>query len=111
MNESEEEIQDQLNKVAKDLSLDAGKVLKLESNQQIGYYFRVTLKEEKTIRNKKGYTTIDSNKSGVRFTNQKLTSLNEDFVSIRDQYFQQQKSVVSEIIGIAGSRVLIVLVE
>ncbi|XP_012264178.2 DNA mismatch repair protein Msh2 [Athalia rosae] len=102
MTEMEEEIQSQINKVAQDLSLDAGKTLKIESNQQIGYYFRITLKEEKALRNKKGYTTIDSNKAGVRFTNQKLTNLNEEFISVRDQYFQQQKSVVAEIIKIAA---------
>ncbi|XP_046629416.1 DNA mismatch repair protein Msh2 isoform X1 [Neodiprion virginianus] len=102
MNDLEEEIQGLINKVATDLSLEAGKVLKLESNQQFGYYFRITLKEEKSIRNKKGYTTIDSNKSGVRFTNQKLTSLNEDFISVRDQYLEEQKSVISEIINIAA---------
>lgn len=102
MDELEEKMQSQVNKAANDLDIEAGKTLKIESNQQFGYYFRVSLKEEKVLRNKKNYTILDSNKSGVRFRNAKLTELNEDYVAARDKYSTQQKSVVTEIIGIAG---------
>ncbi|XP_024935873.1 DNA mismatch repair protein Msh2 isoform X2 [Cephus cinctus] len=102
MEAAEKELGGQLGKVADDLSLEAGKTLKLESNQQFGYYFRVTLKEEKILRNKKNYTVLDSNKSGVRFRNSKLTDINEDYLAARDKYTVQQKSVVDEIIGIAA---------
>lgn len=44
MDNLEEEIQGQMRKVANDLCLDAGKSLKLESNSQLGHYFRITLK-------------------------------------------------------------------
>lgn len=102
MDETEEIIQQQLNKAANDLCLEAGKALKLESNQQFGYYFRITLKEEKILRTKKHYTILDSNKTGVRFRNNKLNDLNDDFINARNKYLERQKDVIAEIIGIAG---------
>ena len=44
MDELEKKLKSQLNKAASDLGLEAGKVLKLESNSQLGYFFRVTRK-------------------------------------------------------------------
>lgn len=102
MDEVEAKLQSQLGKVANDLSIEAGKTLKLESNQQFGYYFRVTLKEEKVLRNKKQYIILDSNKSGVRFRSNKLNDLNDEYIVTRDKYTVEQKKVVTEIIEIAG---------
>lgn len=102
MDETEEAIQRLLGKAADDLCLEAGKTVKLESNQQFGYYFRITLKEEKILRNKKHYTILDSNKNGVRFRNSKLSELNDDFIAARDKYLEKQKGVIAEIMAIAG---------
>ena len=44
MDNLEEEIQGQMRKVSNDLCLESGKSLKLESNSQLGYHFRITLK-------------------------------------------------------------------
>lgn len=102
MDETEEIIQQQLSKAADDLCLEVGKVIKLESNQQYGYYFRITLKEEKILRNKKHYTILDSNKAGVRFRNNKLNELNDDFIAAKNKYLDRQKEVIGEIVAIAG---------
>ncbi|XP_066999492.2 DNA mismatch repair protein Msh2 isoform X2 [Anabrus simplex] len=102
MDESENEIRKLVVNVASDLGLEPNKGLKLESNAQLGYFFRVTLKEEKVLRNKKQYEMIDTNKNGVRFRNQKLSALNSEYIQARDNYTEHQQAVVSEIIGIAA---------
>ncbi|ESO85742.1 hypothetical protein LOTGIDRAFT_195636 [Lottia gigantea] len=101
----ESDIKSQINKVARDLNLEANKTLKLESNNQLGYFFRVTRKDEKALRNNKNYRTIDTNKNGVRFRNSAVSKYNEDYLKYKEEYNEQQKSVVSEIIEIAAGYV------
>nr|XP_027229017.1 DNA mismatch repair protein Msh2-like [Penaeus vannamei] len=101
MNGLEKDIQNQLRKAANDLCLEAGKSIKLESNAQLGFYFRVTLKEEKVLRNNRSYHMIDTNKAGVRFRNNALQDLNEQHMASKEEYAQQQKTVVEEIMNIA----------
>ncbi|XP_012937980.1 DNA mismatch repair protein Msh2 [Aplysia californica] len=105
MDELEKEIKGQLNKVARDLNLEPNKTLKLESNNQLGYFFRVTRKEEKALRNNKKYHTIDTNKNGVRFHNSSVRQLNDEYQQAREDYNEQQKSVVAEVINIAAGYV------
>ena len=91
-------IKAQESKAAAELDLEKGKVLKLEHNSQYGYYFRVTLKEEKNVRGNKNYSIIEANKSGIKFRNGKLEQLNESFADLSAKYEDQQKSIVSEMI-------------
>ncbi|XP_047531319.1 DNA mismatch repair protein Msh2 [Vanessa atalanta] len=92
----------ELNKAARELGLDAGKTIKLESNPQNGFNFRVTLKEEHGLRGNKKYTIIDAVKSGVRFKNNALESITEEYLQTKSAYEKEQDKVVSEIIGIAS---------
>ncbi|XP_059154557.1 LOW QUALITY PROTEIN: DNA mismatch repair protein Msh2-like [Physella acuta] len=105
IDELEENIKDQLNKVARDLNLEPNKTVKLESSNQLGYYFRVTRKEEKALRNNKKYYTIDTKSNGVRFHNSATKQYNNEYQRTREEYNEQQKSVVAEVINIAAGYV------
>lgn len=106
MDSSQSKAERLLSRVASDLGLETNKSVKLESNAQIGYFFRVTLKEEKSLRNNRNYHMIDTNKSGVRFRNSALEEINEIYLKARRQYEEQQSSVVKEILGVAGNDLL-----
>ena len=60
------------------------------------------LQDGKIIQNDKNYILLDTHKAGVRFRNRNLTDLNDDYSCIHDQYTEQQKSIVDEVIKIAS---------
>lgn len=85
-------------KVIDDLGIDA---VKLDCVSHLGYHFRVTLRDESCLRKNKKYRIIDTLKGGVRFTNDTLENLNNDFMNTRDEYEKQQQNIVDEVIGVA----------
>lgn len=91
-----------LSKVADDLGFENAKKIKLECNDQHGYFFRVTLSEEQVLRQNKQYRIIDAIKGGVRFTNNKLEALNESYKQVKANYEEQQRSLVQQIFEVAG---------
>lgn len=105
--EVEEKMQRLVGRVVDDLHFDNAKRIKLECNDQHGYFFRVTLAEEQALRQNKQYRIIDAVKGGVRFTHDKLEKLNETYTNIKQSYELQQKSLVEEIINVAGKCILI----
>ncbi|NP_001154964.1 mutS homolog 2 [Nasonia vitripennis] len=105
MDSNEAKMKSLLSRAADDLGMEAGKSIKLETTPQYGYHFRITLKEEKSLRNNKSYTILDSIKGGVRFRNKKLEDLNDVYATAYDSYTSQQKNIVAEIVNTAGGYV------
>lgn len=94
----EAKMQRERSKVSDDLGIDS---VKLDCVSHLGYHFRVTLRDESSMRKSKKYRIIDALKGGVRFTNDTLESLNADFINARDEYEKQQESIVEEVIGVS----------
>lgn len=95
----EEKIRRQHSKASDDLGLDT---VKLEYNSHLGYHLRLTLKEESTIRKRKEFQVLDAIKGGVRFTTDRLSSLNDDYRQAKESYEEQQEAIVAEIVQVAS---------
>ncbi|XP_056633214.1 DNA mismatch repair protein Msh2 isoform X1 [Diorhabda sublineata] len=100
--EIQEKMQKVLSRVANDLDLDKNKGVKLEYTEQLGYFFRVTLKDEKSLRKHKDFKILGAIKGGVRFTNSKLSDLSESYSVVNEEYKERQKNVVKELIEVAS---------
>lgn len=91
-----------MNNVARDLNLTPGKTIKLDYTEHLGYFLRVTLKEEPVLRGKEEYNIIGTLKGGVRFVTSKFEKLNDDYQAAKEQYQKTQEYFVSEVLKIAG---------
>lgn len=85
-------------KAENDLNLDT---VKLDYVSHHGHHFRIALRDDGCLRKNNKYHILDAIKGGVRFTSDKLSALNDDFLHARDEYEQQQKSIVDEVIRVA----------
>lgn len=102
MDRLEEKVQKELHSVARDLNFTAGKTIKGEYTENLGHFFRVTLREEPILRDKKEYTIIGAVKGGVRFMTVKMESINEEYSDLKTQYEETQQNIVNEILLIAA---------
>ncbi|XP_040077010.2 DNA mismatch repair protein Msh2 [Ixodes scapularis] len=98
----EAKCQGYLDKAARDLGLEASKTIKLESNKELGFHFRITRKEERALRSRKGYVVIDTKQNGVRFRSPDLLSSNASYLDTRRAYEEAQQSIAKMIVDIAG---------
>ena len=99
MDSVQEKINSQLRKATSDLGVD---VIKLDYVSHLGHHFRIALKDESIIRKNPKYRILDAIKGGARFTTDRLSELNEDFIQAKAAYQEQQQSIVDEIVRVAG---------
>ncbi|KRT83688.1 hypothetical protein AMK59_3883 [Oryctes borbonicus] len=100
-NKVEEKIQKTFQSAARDLGVDSGKTMKLECTDRLGYFYKVSLKDEKILRGNRKYQIMEAVRAGVRFSDNRLKELNSDYMDICSNYEELQKNLVKEIMDVA----------
>jgi DNA mismatch repair protein MSH2 len=88
--------------VAARLDLDSNKV-KLDNNSTMGYFFRVSKKDEPTLRGKSDMKILDMKKDGVRFRNTKMAGESDKYINLQKEYEATQATLVEKIMEIVLS--------
>eukprot|EP00002_Diphylleia_rotans_P003084 TRINITY_DN12067_c0_g1_i1.p1 TRINITY_DN12067_c0_g1~~TRINITY_DN12067_c0_g1_i1.p1 ORF type:complete len:919 (+),score=178.55 TRINITY_DN12067_c0_g1_i1:68-2824(+) len=101
MDKLNKEIEKISSKAASDLGLDGR--LKLERNNQIGYFFRITRKDESVIRNSSEYRIVEIRKDGVRFANSKLKQMSAQYDELNHEYNAKQTEIVDKVIEVVST--------
>ncbi len=93
--------------------MERDKQLKLEKNNQHGYFFRLTKKDETMARSKLSksaqFQILEAKKDGSKFTNKKLRALSQKRLDIDRTYEAKQKHLVQRVLDVAVSFVDIFL--
>lgn len=95
-------------RVADDLGLDP-KHVKLNWTAQLGDHFRVSRKDEKKLRGKKKYTSLETRKDGVRFTSMKMKKLSGEHAGLKEQYEEIQAEIVEKAMEIVVTYVPVLM--
>ena len=90
-------------RVSKDLQQDPEKKLFLENHRVHGWCFRLTRTEAGCIRNKKEYSECSTQKNGVYFTTNAMTSMRREHDQLSQNYNRTQAGLVSEVVSVAAS--------
>ncbi|BBN08051.1 DNA mismatch repair protein MSH2 [Marchantia polymorpha subsp. ruderalis] len=101
----EEQIHKLHQQAANDLGLQVEKSLKLDKSPIFGHVFRITKKEEPSIRKKltSSYVTLETRKDGVKFTNSKLRRCSEQYSKLSEEYVATQRELVSKVVEVAAT--------
>lgn len=102
LDELKNKIQEEYIRVSEDLEQDALKKLKLEQSEIYGWCLRITRSQSHYIKSK-DYIELSVLKSGIYFTTLTMRKLSNKYNDIMNQYKNQQKHLVKEIVEIAAS--------
>lgn len=75
---------------------------KLEYVSHLGFHFRATRKEDQTLRKSKTFQIIDTARGGIRFSMDALKDLNGEYSVLKENYEEQQKEIVKEIVRVSS---------
>ena len=64
------------------------------------YFFRISKKDEPTLRGKNDFSILDMKKDGVRFRNSKMTKESEKYINLQKEYETTQATLVEKIMEI-----------
>uniref|UniRef100_A0A7S2ZAK3 DNA mismatch repair protein MutS core domain-containing protein n=1 Tax=Rhodosorus marinus TaxID=101924 RepID=A0A7S2ZAK3_9RHOD len=84
------------------LGMDSEK-LKLEKKDGLGYYYRLTRKDEKLIRDRKAFLVIETRKDGVRFTNKDLRRLSSQYYELAEEYNTKQSELKKKTLEVVST--------
>lgn len=99
MKEVEHKLNGQLRSAIKDLNMDT---VKLDYVSHLGNHFRIALKDESAIRKNNKYRLLGAIKGGARFTTDRLSELNDEYLQAKTACEEQQESIVDEIIRVSS---------
>ena len=81
-----------------------GEKLRLESSPQLGWFFRLSKAEETKVRSKLGgFTTLETRKDGVKFSNSALRALSDERSRVDKAYAETQRALVRRVVDVASS--------
>jgi DNA mismatch repair protein MSH2 len=103
-----QEMEDEYNKVGRDLKQDMEKKLFLENHRVHGWCLRLTRNEAGCIRGKKQYQECSTQKNGVYFTTAILIAKRREFDQLSENYNRTQSGLVNEVVSVASSYVPVV---
>ena len=63
-------------------------------------YLQVPTRDDKLVRESKDLTWLDNKKDGIRFTNNKMQELSEEYSCKMQEYNEQQKEIVAKVLDI-----------
>lgn len=88
-------------RASNDLKQEMDKKLFLENHKVHGWCFRLTRTEAGSIRNRKEYKEISTQKNGVYFTTTTLQNLNREVDQSTQTYNKTQSGLVQEVVNVA----------
>ena len=101
----DEEIQSAFADAARQLGLERDKVLKLDHSSQLGWFLRLTKKEEASVRDvlSAKFIQLEARKDGVKFTSKALKRASDARSQLGRQYASQQRTLVARVVDVASS--------
>jgi DNA mismatch repair protein MSH2 len=87
---------------AEELHLPAGKI-KLNEAPHLGFHFRVSRRDDASLRKNSHFTVLETRKDGCRFTNAKMRTVSAQYATVSQQYDEAQRTLVAQLMDVARS--------